>query len=111
MIRIVKASSNIVPLTLKEKTTLSNVVYLFEFTSDMSGTVKTFIAQDTSAYKDRYNRFTIVEKASNPNNLVGEVTLKEKGFHSYVIYQQTSTTNLNPASAGAIVEIGKVEVF
>jgi hypothetical protein len=52
-----------------------------------------------------------VEKASNPNNLVGEVTLKEKGFHSYVIYQQTSTTNLNPASAGAIVEIGKVEVF
>lgn len=111
MISIVRASSNDVCLTLTEKTTISNPIYLFSFTNPQSGTNKTFIAYDRSLYIDRYNEFTIIEKASNPNNLQGEVTLTLEGYWNYEIYAQTSTTNLVVANATELVEKGKVYVI
>lgn len=111
MIKINKASANIVVLTLKEKTTLTNPKYLFVFKNDQTNVESKFIAADTSSYTDRYNKFTITEKATNPNNLIGEVTLSLDGFYTYTIYEQTSSTNLNPANATGVVETGKVQVF
>ena len=109
MIQITQGQANIVVLTLKEKTTLTNPKYLFVFKNDQSNVESKFIAADTSSYADRYNRFTVTEK-TNPNNLTGEVRLSLDGFYTYTIYEQTSSTNLNPALATGVVETGKVQV-
>lgn len=111
MIQITKGIANTVVLTLKEKTTLTNPKYLFVFKNDQSNVDSKFIAADTSTYPDRYNKFVITEKTSSPNPLTGEVTLSLDGFYTYTIYEQTSSTNLNPANATKVVETGKVQVF
>jgi len=111
MIQITKGIANTVVLTLKEKTTLTNPKYLFVFKNDQSNVDSKFIAADISTYPDRYNKFVITEKTSSPNPLTGEVTLSLDGFYTYTIYEQTSSTNLNPANATKVVETGKVQVF
>lgn len=111
MIKIIRGQANVVVITLKEKTTLTNPKYLFVFKNDQTNVEAKFIAADTSTYPDRYNKFTITEKTSSPNPLIGEVTLSLDGFYTYTIYEQTSSTNLNPANATGVVETGKVQVF
>jgi hypothetical protein len=112
LIQINKASLNTVILTLSESKTLSNPVYLFEFYNVMDKNYKYFIAQDISSYKDRYNKFVIEEKAS-PNNLIGQVTLTLGGYYQYKIYEQLSTTNLDPLLCDNLtpLETGKVHVI
>jgi hypothetical protein len=68
-----------------------------------------FIAEDTSLFVDRFNKFTITE-TSTPDNLVGEVELITEGQYSYTVREQESATNLDPALSGSIVETGKVTV-
>lgn len=110
MIRIVKNQSNIIVLTLTERCTLTNPLFLFRFINDESKLSYTFIAQDNSLHNDRYNRFVIVEKTT-PNRLLSEIELPLSGFYHYEIYEQTSPTNLNYTLATGIVEKGKVKVI
>lgn len=110
MIVINKAAANTVVLTLAEKTTLSPVNYLFEFYDETSKVSHYFIAADTSSYVYRYNQFVITEKAS-PNPLAGEVQMSRDGLWSYIIREQASSTNLDPALSGAVVERGKIKVL
>ena len=110
MISIIKASSNNVCLTLTEKTTIANPIYLFSFTNPQSGDNKTFLSADISIYTDRYNEFVIIETSTNPDNLIGEVTLTLESYWNYEVYAQTSTTNLIVADAIELVEKGKVYV-
>ena len=95
-----------IALTLHEKTTISNPVYLFELTNDLTNISYYFIASDSSNYPNRYNLFTIIETTSSPTPLTGKITLGKAGYYSYRIYEQSSLTNLNPAGL-AIVETGK----
>jgi hypothetical protein len=97
-------------LTLTEKCTLTNPLFLFRFINDESKVSYTFIAQDTSLHPDRYNRFTITEKL-NPTLTASEVYLPLPGFYHYEIYEQTSPTNLNYTLSTGIVETGKVKVI
>jgi hypothetical protein len=110
MITINKNSTNVVILTLSEKATLTSPNYLFVFQNDTTLAEVAFIAADTSSYSTHHNKFSIIEKASSPNALLGECTLNPKGLWSYTIYEQASSTNLNPVSALGIVEVGKVQV-
>lgn len=110
MIKLIKNQSNIIVLTLTEKCTLTNPLFLFRFINDESKVSYTFIGQDTSLHTDRYNRFTITEKL-NPTLTLSEVYLPLNGFYSYEIYEQTSPTNLNYTLATGIVEEGKVKVI
>ena len=98
-------------LTLTEKSTLTNPDYLFVFQSDETRDLYKFIAADTSTYTDRYNLFAIVETSTNPDPLDGEVELPLVGFYTYTIYEQNSTTNLDPDLATGVVEVGKVQVI
>lgn len=108
MILINKNSSNTVVLTLAERTTLTNVVYLFEFIKDGStGNPKYFIVQDISVNKLRYNEFNIIESTTE-NLLIGRVNLSVADY-KYNIYEQTSTTNLSPVGLNKVEE-GKVQV-
>ena len=108
MILINKNSANTCILTLSERTTLSNVKYLFEFINDSTKQTKTFLCTDISTNKERFNEFVITENTTE-NLLTGTVSLTI-GDWKYNIYQQTSTTNLIVANSGALVENGKVEV-
>ena len=110
MIKINKNSANTVVLTLTEKCTLTNPLFLFRFTNDQSKVSYTFIALDDSLHPDRYNRFVITEKTS-PVLTNSEVNLPLPGFYHYEIYEQSSPTNLNIANAVGIVETGKVKVI
>lgn len=108
MIQIAQTTSNEVYLTLTELSTLENPVYLFQFICDQTQQGFTFIAEDTSAYTDRYNKFIIIEKV-NPNNLLGEVRLAVEGYYSYKVWEQVSSTNL-VAPTTTPLELGKVKV-
>ncbi len=109
MILINKNTTNKVILTLSEKTTLTNAKYLFEVINDMSNTVKCFIAADISTNKLRYNEFDFIENVTE-NLLNGTFSLTLSGFYKYNVYEQASTTNLNPLLALNLIDKGKLNV-
>lgn len=109
VILINKNSTNNRILTLAEKTTLTNVVYLFKVTNDQSGVVKCFIADDISPNPVRYNEFNFIENTTE-DLLNGTFELELTGFYTYNVYEQSSTTNLDPTLATNLVESGKLEV-
>jgi hypothetical protein len=110
MILITKAATNEVILTLTEKVSIENPVFLFEFMDDMTREKFFFIASDTSEQTERYNKFSIIEKA-DPDTLNGEVYLLRPGFYTYTVREQESESNLDPEESGEIVEVGKVKVI
>jgi hypothetical protein len=83
------------PLTLSERTSITNATYLFEVTSNASNEVVYFIAADTSNNPERYNEFQFIE-SSTPDLLNGTFTLELTGFYTWKVYEQASTTNLDP---------------
>lgn len=109
MILINKNTTNTVILTLSEKTTLTNAVYLFEVINDMSNEVKCFIADDISTNKLRYNEFEFIENVTE-DLLNGTFSLELSGFYKYNVYEQISTTNLDPLLALNLIDKGKLNV-
>jgi hypothetical protein len=97
---------NIVALTLSEKVTISNPTFLFEFINNQGQIKSYFIAADSSGYPDRFNLFAITLVAATPDQLLGEVVLNIGDEYTYNVYQQESTTNLDPALSGIVVESG-----
>lgn len=102
MIKFNKSATNNVIVTLKENSTVLNPIYLFQFVSQQTLVSYYFIGTDISAYKDRFNRFTIIEKAS-ANTLNGEVTLGKEGYYDYKIYQTNLANTSGLANALAAV--------
>jgi len=105
MIHLTKATTQTVYLTLKEKQTLSAPNYLFRFVHRATNAEVKFVklnASDSSTYKDRYNAFSIVVNTHFANS--------ESGQYDYYIYEQTSTSNTNPANATGIVETGVMQL-
>ena len=98
-----KGQSNTVVVTLKEKTTLITVFYLFEFKNTASGEKKYCVVSELSSELERYNKFLITEKTS-PTSINGEIELAI-GDYVYKIYEQDDETNLNPTGL-TIVETG-----
>ena len=101
MIHFTKNTSSEIVLTLTEKQTLTTPNYLFWFKSRGTNQEVKFVvlnAADTSLFKDRFNEFTI---AVNTN-----FGSSPEGDWEYKIYEQTSTTNLNPALATTLLEVG-----
>ncbi len=112
MILVNKNSNNTFVLTLSEKSTLTNPNYLFEFKSDVTGDSVCFIASDTSAYTERFNEFLITETSGTTDYTSGTITLNPTGQWTYKVYEQTSSSNLNPLLADNTtpLEIGIVKV-
>lgn len=117
MLRVIKDSVNILTVTVTEKATVSNPIYLFKFVNQTSNVSYWFISSDTSNFKQRYNKFLLTEK-TNANTLNGEVTLGLQGFYDYEIYQTNlaNTSGLSSAEDAIenivkTVEVGIVEVL
>ena len=104
MIRLTKGQTQNIILTLTEKQLLTNPNYLFVFTNRSANTEIKFVMlnnTDISQYKDRYNDFSIVTNTNFSTALNGQ--------YDYDIYEQTSTSNLNPAGLN-LLESGIMEL-
>jgi hypothetical protein len=104
MIRLTKGQTQNIILTLTEKQLLTNPNYLFVFTNRSANTEVKFVMlnnTDISQYKDRYNEFSIVTNTNFSTALNGQ--------YDYDIYEQTSTSNLNPAGLN-LLESGIMEL-
>jgi len=101
MIYLTKGATSEIILTLKEKQTLTSPNYLFVFTHRGSNVEVKFVllnATDTSTHKDRFNQFSLVTNTYFANY--------DSGEWEYEIYEQTSTSNTNPALATGLLETG-----
>lgn len=90
-------------LTLTELATLVAPNFLFVFTHVTTKDQVAFVkldGDDESTHPDRYNQYTI-----NPAILFAGMP---PGEWHYRIYEQVSTTNLDPTLAGGLVEDGKL---
>ena len=104
MIRLNNGQTQNIILTLTEKQLLTSPNYLFIFENRSTNTDIKFVRlnnTDISAYKDRYNEFTIVVNSFFNTALNGQYT--------YTIYEQTSTTNTNPTGLN-LLESGIMEL-
>jgi hypothetical protein len=104
MIRLIKGQTQSIILTLTEKQLLTNPNYLFVFTNRSANTEVKFVklnATDISIFKDRYNEFSIVTNTNFGSSLNGQ--------YVYEVYEQTSTTNLNPTGLN-LLETGIMEL-
>jgi hypothetical protein len=104
VIRLTKGQTQNIILTLTEKQTLTSPNYLFIFENRSTNTEIKFVklnATDTSAYKDRFNQFSIVVNTYFNTALNGQYT--------YTIYEQASTSNLNPTGLN-LLESGIMEL-
>ena len=110
MIRLEQDTINKVVVTLREFTTISNPFYLFEFVSDDTNDSKIFTGVDISTNVNRYNEFNIELTTSTEDLLNSIIKLPLKGFYTYNIYSQVSSTNLDLANITELVEVGKVYV-
>lgn len=109
---ITKGTTSDIALTLQEKVTLDDPTFLFVFTSDSTSVDYAVILADTStpgAQRDRANQFTLTEGVSDPTN--GSVILGRPGMYTYKVYEQSSTTNLDPDNATGIVERGEMRLI
>jgi hypothetical protein len=103
MILTISATQSVY-LTLKEKQTLATPNYLFVFTQRTTNDVIAFVKlnnTDISAHKERYNEFSIVVNSYFNTSLNGQYT--------YSIYEQASTSNLNPTGLN-LLETGIMEL-
>lgn len=101
MIHLTKGNTETVIFTLKEKQTLTTPNYLFVFENRSTKGVVKFVklaADNTSTYKDRFDKFSI-----KVNNYFSR---EDSGEWLYYIYEQASATNLYPASATTLLEEG-----
>jgi hypothetical protein len=104
VIRLIKGQTQNIILTLTEKQLLTSPNYLFIFENRSTNTDIKFVKlnnTDISAYKERYNEFTIVVNTYFNTALNGQYT--------YTIYEQTSTTNTDPTGLN-LLESGIMEL-
>jgi hypothetical protein len=100
MVILTQNTTSNASFTLGETTTISNPTYLFEFENVFTKD-KFYIIPTEVVSNERYNEFSF--------DLTEEgVELEPVGWFRYNVYQQTSTTNLDPELSQGIVESGKM---
>lgn len=110
-INLIKSTANTnIALTLKEKTTLYPVYYLFEFQNDQTKVkyYQIFTDVSTVTYNQRvWNIFNI--EVINSGSGANKIILGNAGLYHYAIYEQSSSSNLDPTGL-TIVERGRMRL-
>lgn len=113
MLKLIKATTNDVVMTLKEKEIHPFQTYIFIFRSlDATENYVTSLlkAADSSAYKDRYNRFSIVE-TTNPDLTIGEIELGVEGIYYYSVYSINATLTQNQVASIALMTQAQIDAY
>lgn len=88
-------------MDLENLATLSSPTYLFIFNSGANVDYAVIPTNTTpTGASGSYSQFTITEGGADPTN--GNITLGTTGVYDLVIYEQASTTNLDPDLATKI---------
>lgn len=103
MIALSQGQANNVWMRLRP--TLS--VFLFVLTNGLTNESKYFLCTDTGT--EEGTQLFVIEENATEDVLNGVVTLQPSGFWEYAVYEQSSTTNLDPANA-ILLETGKCQV-
>lgn len=103
MLRIQKQSISNLIVTVTELTTISPVYYLFEFEHEQSFLKYYCILPNISSSTERFDEFQLEDGV--------DVTFDYDGYYTYRIYQQASSTNLDPILADGLVEEGRAHVY
>jgi len=111
MLIINKNTNNYLRVTVTEKVTISSPYYLFVFTSDITKQEVVFLQSNSSIHQDRYDEFLITETSGTTNYSSGVVTFLPVGSWTYQIYEQASSTNLDPTLTGGLLESGMAKVI
>ena len=109
MIVLNKGETTTFVATLWELSTLTSPYYLFVFTSSQTKVSYYTIIANTSTNVERYNKFVFVEGVDDALN--GKLILGKGGFYTYTVYDQSSSTNLDPDLATGVVERGKMKLM
>jgi len=100
MLLLTKGESKNWFLTLTEKVTIANPKFLFSITHRQTEKQYNFLLTDISSFKDRYNKFLINENTYD----------FFEGEYNYIVYAQTSSSNVDPLLANEQVEEGLLKV-
>ncbi len=103
MLKILKDSTSIMIVTVTELTTVSPVYYLFEFEHEQSFLKYYCILDNISLATERYDEFELVDGV--------DLNFDYDGYYTYRIYQQISSTNLDPILSDGLVEEGRAHVY
>lgn len=95
MIHLYKGQDNEIIFTGLELATIVNPYYLFIFTSANEDVVK-FVGTNIST-DARYQKISVLNAVFNT---------KESGTWRYEVREQLSSTNVDPALSGGVVEMG-----
>lgn len=101
MMNLKQGATQFIYLTLTEKQTLTSPNYLFRFVNRTSNDEVTFVllfADDTSIFKDRYNKFSIKTDKY--------FSLNQAGEYRYFVYEQASAYNKDYTKAAKLLEEG-----
>ena len=77
--------------------------YLFKFLNTVTKDIRYCICSDTSAYPLRYQQFAIVEN-NNPTVSTNQIKLDTTGTWEFYIYEQSSSTNIDPTGLNQVKE-------
>lgn len=95
-------TDNNILYNLEDDSTLVNPVYLFLFNKGNLTYPVILTDLSTPDQKEEYSRFDITEGVNDPTN--GQVILGTTGVYDVIVYEQTSTTNLDPSNATYVQE-------
>lgn len=99
-----KGQANNLVFTLFELTTISNPTYLLEVENKQTKSkAYCILTNELTLEITRYNEFVVTETTS-PNPLLSQISLSE-GDHLYTVYEQASTTNLDPTGLTAVEQM------
>ena len=106
MLQLKRGATNDIYLNLADvRTNSTGYFYLFGLTNEMTQSTTYVIAVKVST-NDRYDKLRITENNTEdkPN---GTVKLFPEGFFKYIVYEQTSSSNLDPTNAAVVGELDR----
>ena len=103
MLRLERNQQSTLIVTVSELKTLSSPYWLFEFMHEQSFEKVYCILTNISTGTDRYDEFELTDGV--------DVTFPYSGYYTYKIYEQTSSTNLDPDLATSLCEEGRAHVW
>jgi len=106
MIILEPNTENILVLSLSEKVTIQNPIYLFRFVSKESKVEYVCISAAIDDYSYGRQSFEVTTVTSGATALNGEVALIYGDEYNYYIYAQTSTTNLDYTLSDELIQEG-----
>jgi len=112
MILLSKNTTNIVALTLTEKSQLASPYWIIEFKPDLlDAPAHIVVAPDDSPFPRRWNRLTLIDTdvTGGPDPFVGEIDLPT-GWGTYRVYESMIPTVDIQQTTERIIEEGKYYV-